>query len=122
MCLLQPPIQMLVNVDAQHTLVTSVVHGALQQAVQTTRAQQATISHQITDLFNQIFEAARQALAVGISHAFVASLVICGVAFLIALFLKDVPLKNPEVAEAEESESAGEGELSEPPAPTLSSN
>ena len=112
--------QMLVNANARHVLVTSVVHGALQHAVQTTPAQQATISHQVTDLFNQIFEAARQALAVGISHAFVASLVICGVAFLIALFLKDVPLKNTEGAEAEESESVGEGELSEPP--TVDSN
>jgi len=107
--------QMLVNADARHMLVTSVVHGALQQAGQTTPAQQATISRQITELFNQIFEAARQALAIGISHAFVASLVICGVAFLIALFLKDVPLKNSEGAEAEESESVGEGELSAPP-------
>jgi hypothetical protein len=84
----------LVNANARHTLVTSVIHGSLQQAGQTTPAQQATISQQVTDLFNQIFEAARQALAVGISHAFVAFLGICGVAFLIALFLKDVPLKK----------------------------
>jgi EmrB/QacA subfamily drug resistance transporter len=57
---------------------------------------QTQVSHQVTQqvhgLFDQILEATRQSLAVGITHAFTAGLIVSGAVVVIALFLKDVPL------------------------------
>jgi EmrB/QacA subfamily drug resistance transporter len=54
----------------------------------------AGVTQQVTTLFNQVFEAARQALAVGIEHGFWVGLGVCVAMFGITLFLKDVPLQT----------------------------
>jgi MFS family permease len=53
---------------------------------------QAQVAQQVHGLFHQVLEATRQSLAVGITHAFTAGLMVCGVVLVITLFLKDVPL------------------------------
>ena len=58
-------------------------------------------------LLNQVFEALRQALTIGITRGFVAVLVFCAIAFLAVLFLKDIPLakRAPEkLAKTKEEE------------------
>ncbi|HUY77457.1 MAG TPA: MDR family MFS transporter [Ktedonobacterales bacterium] len=52
----------------------------------------AAVTPQIHTLFNQIFTATRESLALGIQHAFTVSLLIAAVAIVLAFFLKDVPL------------------------------
>ncbi len=69
-----------------------------------------------SSLLDHIFDAARQSLAVGIEHAFVVSLGICILGVLIALFLKDVRLKQRKDFSADEALAAGvdgqaEGEM-----------
>jgi EmrB/QacA subfamily drug resistance transporter len=104
--------QALVSPAYRQGLETHVVQGAVQQAVAQAVAQVppgpqhdqmvATITAQVTaqitaamtQLFDQILAATRQALAVGIGRAFWVALGICGLVFVIALFLKDVPLKQ----------------------------
>lgn len=78
----------------------------------------ATVTTQVTgqvhDLFAQIFEATRQALAVGIQHAFVGGLIICGVIVVVTFFLKDVPLVQRAPAASPEAaieEAIGIGEV-----------
>jgi len=58
-------------------------------------------------LLDQIFDAARQSLAVGIEHAFVVSLGICILGVVIALFLKDVRLKQRKDLSADEALAVG---------------
>lgn len=52
------------------------------------------VATQVTHLLTQIFDATRQALAVGIQNGFVTSIVISGTIFIITLFLKDIPLRR----------------------------
>ena len=59
-------------------------------------------SHIPANLFDQIVEATRQTLALGIEHAFWVALGICVLALLISLFLKDVPLRRERRAEMSE--------------------
>jgi EmrB/QacA subfamily drug resistance transporter len=106
--------QVLVNPGYRAALTQGIVQGAVQRQVPQIVAQQAanippsprhdalvaalaaqakvTVTHEVTALLQQVFEATRQALAVGIEHAFWVALGICGVVFIVALFLKDVPL------------------------------
>jgi EmrB/QacA subfamily drug resistance transporter len=61
---------------------------------------QQVASHLPSGLFDQLVEATRQTLALGIGHAFWVALGICGLALIISLFLKDVPLqKQQEIGE-----------------------
>lgn len=53
---------------------------------------QQIASHLPAGLFNQLIEATRQTLALGIGQAFWVALGICGLALVITFFLKDVPL------------------------------
>ncbi len=86
--------QVLVQPGAPQQLVQQVVQAATAQVpagpahAQTVQA----LTQQITALFNQIFEATRQALAVGIQHAFMVGLFVSFAVIIITLFLKDVPL------------------------------
>jgi hypothetical protein len=54
----------------------------------------AQVTAQVTTLMNQIFEATRQSLAVGIQQAFWVAFGIAIAIALITLFLKDVPLRG----------------------------
>ncbi len=53
---------------------------------------QATVPHQVATIYGQVIDVGREALAYGIHSAFLASLVVAGLVFIITLFLKDVPL------------------------------
>jgi EmrB/QacA subfamily drug resistance transporter len=65
-----------------------------QQVLVNADYRQAIARHLPPTLFNQIVEATRQTLAVGIENAFWVALGICAVALVISLFLKDVPLRK----------------------------
>ena len=81
--------QVLTDPNAQQTLIQELTKAATQHAPP---AQAQQIAAQVTALLHQIFAATRQALAVGIQHAFVASLIVCFAVIAITFFLKDVPL------------------------------
>jgi hypothetical protein len=80
--------------DAQVAAITQQVTAQVTQQVtaQVTQTVTAQVNTQLTDTLHQLLEAARLSLAAGIQHAFVVSLGICALIFVIALFLKDVPL------------------------------
>jgi EmrB/QacA subfamily drug resistance transporter len=52
----------------------------------------ATVPNQVESLFGQVMDVGRHALAYGIHTAFLASLIVAALVFIITLFLKDVPL------------------------------
>jgi EmrB/QacA subfamily drug resistance transporter len=81
--------QLLTDPRLQQALVQQVVHAATQHVPPALVAQ---VTAQVEALLHQIFEATRQALAVGIHNAFVASLFISLAVIVITFFLKDVPL------------------------------
>ena len=102
------------QVLTQPALKAQIVNAAVQQATAAVppgpqHAQAvATITAQAQTLLNQIFEASRLSLATGIHHAFVAALIIVGLAIVITFFLTDVPLASAPKAPARASEpSAG---------------
>ena len=104
--------QVLTNASVKAQLVSGVTHGAVQHAVaqatasvppgpahdQTVAAITAQVTQQVTaqvhTLLNAIFEASRQALAIGIQNAFIGGLIICFVVIVVTFFLKDVPLSR----------------------------
>ena len=54
----------------------------------------AQVTAHITSLLDQIFAASRDALAIGIEHAFVGALVISGFILVVSCFLKNVPFSQ----------------------------
>lgn len=87
---------MLVDPGKQQQIVQAATRAATAQLpAGPAHAQQvAQLSVQISHLFAQIFAVGRQALAAGLHAGF---LVVVGVSvamFLLALFLKDVPLRE----------------------------
>ncbi|HLY32507.1 MAG TPA: MDR family MFS transporter, partial [Ktedonobacterales bacterium] len=90
-------------------IVESIVNKAKPQIThQVTQQVTPAVTHQVQTLFSQLFEATRQALAIGIQHAFTTSLIIGAAAIVVTLFLKDVPLvgAKPRTAPAAARESA----------------
>ena len=83
--------QVLANSQAKATLIQRVTQAAVAHAPPQAAGQVTAQTHA---LLNQIFEASRQSLGVGIQHAFFAGLIICVVVVVLMFFLKDVPLKN----------------------------
>ena len=109
---------------AHHIPPTGPAHDQAVAAItqQVTQAVTAQVTQQVTTLFNQIFEASRMALAIGIEDAFKVGLIMCGVIIVITLFLKDVPLatRAPERAgQAGKPSEGGSPEADEAPAPQL---
>ncbi len=104
--------QVLTNATIKSQLVHDVTQGAVHQAVAKATAAVppgpahdqtvATITAQVTQsvtnqvhaLLNAIFEASRQALAIGIQHAFIGGLIVCVAVIITTFFLKDVPLSR----------------------------
>ncbi len=89
---------------AARQLPPAVVSAATNQQVLVNAAYRQQVGAQLpAGLFNQLVEATRQTLALGIEHAFWVAIGICVLAVLAALFLKDVPLrKNKEAAAFEQ--------------------
>jgi EmrB/QacA subfamily drug resistance transporter len=69
-------------------------HAAVVAAVTAQVTAQVThqVTTQVTNALNSIVQATRQSLAVGITSSFWVALIVCGVIFVLTLFLKDVPL------------------------------
>jgi hypothetical protein len=74
--------------------ITQQVTAQVTQQITAQVTQQVTaqVNTQLTDTLHQLFEAARLSLADGIQRAFLVSLGVCALIFVITLFLKDVPL------------------------------
>jgi MFS family permease len=77
-------------------VVAAIGQQAANQAAQATQ-----------QLLNQVFEALRQALVIGVNRGFLAVVVFCGIAFVAVLFMKDIPLarrgqEKPADAKGEE--------------------
>jgi hypothetical protein len=111
--------QVLVNSQAKATLIQRVTQAAVAHAPPQAAGQVTAQTHA---LLNQIFEASRQSLGVGIQHAFFAGLIICVVVVVLMVFLKDVPLKNRIEAPAAATSQLGglskPGDLAVPGADT----
>ena len=102
------------QVLTQPGLKAQLVAQAVQQATASVPAgpqhaqQVAAITTQAQSLFNQIFDAARLALADGIHQAFIGALVIVACAIVITFFLTDVPLTAaPRAATRPTAQGAG---------------
>ena len=101
--------QVLVDPGKQH----QVVQAAVQQAAARVPAgpayaQQVTqLSAQVSHLFAQIFAAGRLALADGLHMAFLVLVGVSVAMFLLALFLKDVPLRKTAPGTPETPGEAG---------------
>ena len=87
--------QIVAQITAQ---VTAQVTAQATPQITATITQQATaqVTHQVVTLFNQVFDTARDALATGIHASFVVGLGVCAAVIVLALFLKDVPLRKRE--------------------------
>jgi EmrB/QacA subfamily drug resistance transporter len=122
---LQPDVlqQLLLSPALQHKAQASAIDTAVQKAVanvppgpahdQTVAAITAQVTSKVTDLFAQIMDATRHALAVGIHDGFIAALVVCAVVVVVTFFLKDIPLQRreaPAAAPAEQTNAAPEPE------------
>ncbi len=94
----------------QHDQIVYQMAGPLATKVTQQVTAQVTmqITAQVNGMFHQIFEATRQSLSVGIQHGFIAGLILCGVLFVLTLFLKDVPLQT----RASAASAATKGEAS----------
>ncbi len=89
-------------------IVAGIVAKAKPQIVQQVSQQVPPIvAHAVSTLFSQLFEATRQALAVGIQHAFTLSMIIGAFAIIVTFFLKDVELvgSKPRMTQAEPAPS-----------------
>lgn len=121
--------QALVSPDYKHTVVQTAegfsvrfavakatanvpagpAHDATVAAITKQVAAQAI--QQTQHLLNQVFDALRLSLAVGIQHSFVTVLVFCGGVIVASLFLKDIPLAKSfndgagQAAEGSEADS-----------------
>ncbi len=97
-------LQILQSATAQQSLKHRFVQGAVQQTVaqippgpqhdQMVTQVTARVTTQVTSLLDQIFSASRDALVIGIEHAFVGALAICGAILVVSFFLKDVSFKQ----------------------------
>ena len=96
--------QVLSNPQAKATLIDDVTRAAVAHAPPQEAGQ---VTAQVHTLLNQVFEASRQSLGVGIQHAFFASLIICVVVVIITFFLKDAPLTSRVEVPAAPSGKAG---------------
>jgi MFS family permease len=77
-------------------IVASIGQQAANQAAQATQ-----------QLLNHVFEALRQALAIGVTRGFLAVLIFCAIAFVAVFFMEDIPLakraqEKPTTTEEEE--------------------
>ncbi len=120
----QLPPQVLAAATNQSVLVSAGLRNSItQQVVQGATSQVppgpshdvvvANITQQVTTLMAQVFDAARQALAVGIQDAFYVSLGVAGALVIVTFFLKDVPLQQraapaPAITEKALAETAPE--------------
>jgi EmrB/QacA subfamily drug resistance transporter len=102
--------QVLVDPGKQH----QIVQAAVQQAVAKVPAgpshaqQVASVTSQIPHLFAQIFSAGRQALADGLHAGFFVLVGVSIVMFILALLLKDVPLRERVLGAGGSQASAAE--------------
>jgi EmrB/QacA subfamily drug resistance transporter len=119
--------QLLQSPDAQKNALSSAIHAAVAQALpqavahataqvppgpqhdaivkqitqQVTVQVTAMVTQQVTTLFNQVLEAARQALVVGIHNTFIVGVIVAAMMVVLSLFLTDVPLQRREPAAAQ---------------------
>lgn len=118
--------QILINQDYKNT----VIHTAQQIAGQTAVAKatayipdgpqhdavahqvMAATAQQVLQMLNQVFGALKASMVLAIQHGFLVVLILCGGAFVSALFLKDLPLakavheKQPESSESQAEEAS----------------
>ncbi len=89
--------------QAAQQLPQALLDAATNQQVLVNAAyRQQVASHIPASLFDQIVEATRQTLALGIEHAFWVALGICALAVVVTFFMKDVPLRRERRAEISE--------------------
>ena len=108
--------QVLVDPGKQHQIVQAAVQQAAAQVpAGPAHAQQvAQLSAQISYLFAQIFAAGRLALADGLHMAFLVLVGVSVAMFLLALFLKDVPLRKTAPGTPETPIAEGEAITADP--------
>jgi EmrB/QacA subfamily drug resistance transporter len=112
----------LVNASLRHQLTQGAIQAATAQVPPGPAHGQivAALTEQMTTLMNQVFLAARQALAGGLQESFYVALGIAGALVVTTFFLKDVPLMQraatATVARAEQNAALNTPEL---PAPAL---
>jgi MFS family permease len=95
--------QVLISPDFQHGLISTSIREALQHGAP------PSVTQTIPALYQQVFEALREALSVSIIQGFLVVLGICVATLLLTFLLKDVPLRK----QMEDSGSAAAGESSE---------
>ncbi len=100
--------QVLIDSGYRGNIVSRATHAATQAAVkqataripagpqQQAVAQQVTVqvTQSVTHLLDQVFDGLKISLMLAIQHGFVCILIFCILAFISALFLKDIPLKS----------------------------
>jgi EmrB/QacA subfamily drug resistance transporter len=96
--------QVLISPDFQHSLISTSIREALQHHAP------PSVAQTIPALYQQVFEALREALSVSIVQGFLVVFGICAAALLLTFLLKDVPLKR-EMEEA--GAAAGESSQTE---------
>jgi MFS family permease len=94
--------QVLISPDFQKGLISTSIREALQHGAP------PSVSQTIPQLYQQVFEALREALSVSIVQGFLVIFGICVAIFLLTFFLKDVPLRQrmEEAGAAEAGESS----------------
>jgi len=118
--------QILINQDYKNTVIHTAQQIAGQTAVAKATAhipagpQHDAIAHQVMaataqqvlQMLNQVFDALKASMVLAIQHGFLVVLILCGGAFVSALFLKDLPLakvvheKQPEGSESQAEEAS----------------
>ena len=96
--------QVLISPDFQNALISTSIHEALQHGAP------PSVAQTIPALYQQVFEALREALSVSIVQGFLVIFGVCVAILLLTFFLKDVPLKQnmeePGSAAADETSQA----------------
>ncbi|HLV99293.1 MAG TPA: MDR family MFS transporter [Ktedonobacterales bacterium] len=96
--------QVLISPDFQHGLINTSIQQALLHGAP------PSVSQTIPALYQQVFEALREALSVSIIQGYLVVFGICIATFLLTFLLKDVPLRKqmdePGTAQAGESSEA----------------
>lgn len=113
--------QILVNPQYHDTVVHTATSFAVKSATahvppgphhaQTVAAITAQVTQQVQHLLAQVFDALRLSLAVAIQHGLITILIFCGIAIIVTLFLKDIPMVksyNTEPAQASETTESKE--------------
>ena len=96
--------QVLISPDFQNALISTSIHEALQHGAP------PSVAQTIPALYQQVFEALREALSVSIVQGFLMIFGVCVAILVLTFFLKDVPLKQnleePGSAAADETSQA----------------